>query len=260
MAQRVTATFRSREDADRAAAALVDLGANRYQISTLARSGDSAAYDDTMTPRAGHETVEPAREVGDSGAPLTTTDETEAAHGAAAGATIGAVAGIAAGLLSMLVPGVGLVTAGGALAWALAGAVGTAAAGAVAGGVIGGLHDLGIGEEHARTYEERIREGDILLTAVAPPVDEESIENALRDCGGENIAFTQDFVPASAYTDTPSVAASGQVQTPIAGEWRDPVTGQMRAARDVSPPVSDEMIDEEEEAYEHTETPMSQRR
>jgi hypothetical protein len=260
MAQRVTATFRSREDADRATAALVDLGANRYQISTLSRSGDAAAYEDGTVLREGHDTVEPAREVGDEGAPLTTTDEAEAAHGAATGATIGAVAGIAAGLLSLLVPGVGLVTAGGALAWALAGAVGTAAAGAVAGGVIGGLHDLGIGEEHAQTYAERVRQGDILLTAVAPPVDEKSIENALRDCGAENVAFTQDFVPASAYTDTPAVGMGGEVRTPITGEWRDNATGQMRNPRDILAPVGDEMIEDEDETYDGTEIPISQKR
>ena len=123
--------------------------------------------------------IEPAREVGDSGAPLTTTDESDAVQGAATGAAIGAVAGLTAGLLSLMVPGFGLVTAGGALAWALGGAAGTAAAGAVAGGIYGGLRDIGIGESHARHYEERIRGGDVLLTASMPTMDEDRIREVL---------------------------------------------------------------------------------
>src|SRR5688572_29310606 len=71
MARRVTATFSDRAAADRAVAALIDLGASREQISTLVRgehqpTGSIREHADEM--------IEPAREVGDSGAPLTTTD------------------------------------------------------------------------------------------------------------------------------------------------------------------------------------------
>src|SRR5207302_9031569 len=88
--------------------------------------------------------AEPARAVGDTGAPMTTTDEDEAAAGAAEGAAIGAALGIAAAALSLMVPGVGLILASGPLAWALGGAAGATAAGAIAGGVYGGLRDVGI--------------------------------------------------------------------------------------------------------------------
>ena len=216
MARRVTATFSSRAAADRAAAALVDLGADRDHISTLAR-GESGTASSTMAHREGDHVVEPAREVGDTGAALTTTDEHDAAHGAATGAAIGAVAGIAAGLASLLVPGFGLVTAGGALAWALGGAVGTAAAGAVAGGVYGGLRDIGIEHEHARTYEERVRGGDVLLTAVIPAIDEGSIRSALQEQGAEYVTYTDD---TSSWTPGASAATSDYRAT----SSMDPVT------------------------------------
>jgi len=191
MARRVTATFSSREAAERATAALVGMGADRAQISTLARGEPGAAG--TMAGHHGADHfVEPAREVGDSGAALTTTDEHDVAQGAAAGAAIGAVAGLAAGLAMLMVPGVGLVTAGGALAWALGGAAGTVAAGAVAGGVYGSLRDIGIEDTHARAYEERVRGGEVLLSAVIPDIDESRVRAALAENGADYVTFADD--------------------------------------------------------------------
>lgn len=208
MARRVTATFSDRESAERAVAALVDMGAQRDHISTLVRGGHDGSS--SMRDRA-DDMVEPAREVGDSGAALTTTDEGDVAQGAATGAAIGAVAGLTAGLLSLMVPGFGLVTAGGALAWALGGAAGTAAAGAVAGGVYGGLRDIGIEESHARHYEERIRGGDVLLTASMPMMDEDRVRDVLEEHGAEHVTFTDDtsrWATEGGYTDR-TVATTG---------------------------------------------------
>src|SRR5207249_9703858 len=133
-----------------------------------------------------------AREVGDTGAPLTTTDEADAAKGAATGAAIGAVAGIAAGLAALMVPGFGVIMAAGPLSWAIGGAVGTAAAGAVVGGVYGGLRDIGIEEHHARGYEERIRGGGVLMTALMPGFDPGRIREILSEYGAEDITLAED--------------------------------------------------------------------
>ena len=192
MAQRVTAIFDDRADAERAADALVDLGADRGQISLLASGQEGMVHTAPVSGLEDHHSViEPAREVGDSGAPLTTADEPDAAQGAATGAAIGAVVGIAAGLAALFVPGFGLVTVAGPLYWALGGAIGTAAAGAVAGGVYGSLRDIGIPEHHARSYEERIRGGHVLMTAVVPTLDQERIRDILAEYGGEDISFTE---------------------------------------------------------------------
>jgi len=189
MAQRVTAVFPTREDAQRAADALVDVGADRSQISVLARGRDGLATD---AGRSHEGLIEPAREVGDSGAPLTTSEEPDAAQGAATGAAIGAVAGIAAGLASLMIPGFGLILAAGPLSWALGGAIGTAAAGAVAGGVYGSLRDIGIEEQHARGYEERIKGGHVLMTALMPDFDQSQTRAILAEYGAEDISFADD--------------------------------------------------------------------
>lgn len=197
MARRVTATFTDRDAANRAVAALTDMGAQRDHISTLIRGeheGAAAVHEHT------DDLIEPAREVGDSGAALTTSDEGDAAQGAATGAAIGAVAGLTAGLLSLMVPGFGLVTAGGALAWALGGAAGTAAAGAVAGGVYGSLRDIGIEDTHARHYEERVRGGDVLLTASLPLMEEDRVRAVLEEHGAEHVTFTEDLSSWSSAT------------------------------------------------------------
>jgi uncharacterized protein YjbJ (UPF0337 family)/uncharacterized membrane protein len=242
MAQRVTAIFHNREDAERAVDALVDLGAERSQISTLARGQDGMADETGWTGRHDAEgVVEPAREVGDSGAPLTTSDEPDAAQGAATGAAIGAVAGIAAGLAALMVPGFGLVLTAGPLSWALGGAIGTAAAGAVAGGVYGSLRDIGIEEHHARGYEERIRGGHVLLTALVPNFDQGRAREILSRYGGDDISFTDDMstlerqFPAgeSALAQpgySPTSAAGPTVAAPLAGSMGDTTSAPSSAS------------------------------
>ncbi len=97
----------------------------------------------------------------------------DVAGGAAAGATTGAVVGALAGLAvaNGILPGLGTLFVAGPLAAALGltGAAATTAAGAMtgaaAGGIVGGLAGLGVGEEEAKIYEERIRGGGILVTA-----------------------------------------------------------------------------------------------
>jgi uncharacterized protein YjbJ (UPF0337 family) len=214
MARRVTATFTDRDAANRAVAALTDMGAQRDHISTLIRGehdGAAAVHEHT------DDLIEPAREVGDSGAALTTSDEGDAAQGAATGAAIGAVAGLTAGLLSLMVPGFGLVTAGGALAWALGGAAGTAAAGAVAGGVYGSLRDIGIEDTHARHYEERVRGGDVLLTASLPLMEEDRVRAVLEEHGAEHVTFTEDL---SSWSSATANVARGEAKQ-VEGEIRD---------------------------------------
>jgi hypothetical protein len=234
MAQRVTAIFPTRDDAERAANALVDLGADRSQISVVARGDDGTAATTAMTGGRDHEgIVQPAREVGDSGAPLTTSDEPDAVQGAATGAAIGAVVGIAAGLAALIVPGFGLVTVAGPLYWALGGAIGTAAAGAVAGGVYGSLRDIGIEEHHARGYEERIRGGHVLMTALVPSLDQQRTRDILTEYNGEDISFTEDtpsmtnqFPAGEAAMAQPAYqstyVASETVVTPMADSTPEP--------------------------------------
>lgn len=96
-----------------------------------------------------------------------------AGEGAASGATTGAVLGALAGLAvaNGILPGLGTLFVAGPLAAALGltGAAATTAAGAMtgaaAGGLVGGLVGLGVKEDEAKVYEERVRLGGILVTA-----------------------------------------------------------------------------------------------
>lgn len=98
----------------------------------------------------------------------------DVASGAASGATTGAIIGGIAGLLSsFMLPGLGAIFIGGPLAAAL-GLTGTAATtvsgaatGAVAGGLIGALTNLGLSRKDAKYYEDRVREGAILVAVPA---------------------------------------------------------------------------------------------
>jgi hypothetical protein len=249
MAQRVTAIFNSREAAESAANALVDLGAEHEHISMLAR-GDEGMVTTGLPAaahRGEHEFVEPAREVGDTGAPLTTTDEADAARGAATGAAIGAVAGIAAGLAVLMVPGFGVIMAAGPLSWAIGGALGTAAAGAVVGGVYGGLRDIGIDETVARGYEESLRKGNALLTAIIPAMSEDRVRTVLNEYNAQDISFNEDTatMPPSDYAGT-TAATAPLASTPsynanIAGGEAKRAEGEIRdrAADMTASPLDD---------------------
>jgi uncharacterized membrane protein len=110
-----------------------------------------------------------------------------AAGGTVAGATTGAVVGGLAGLLAAtVIPGLGAFFIGGPLAAALgltgaaASTVSGAATGALAGGLLGALTGLGLSEDEARTYEERIKAGAILLAVPAHDGEESRVERILE--------------------------------------------------------------------------------
>jgi len=193
MAQRVAAIFGSREAARRAAEALSNLGADREQISLLAR-GDEGGV--TTTTAAEHheseEMIAPAREVGDSGAALTTTDAEDAA------------------------------------------------AGAVAGGVYGGLRDLGIEEQYARGYEERIRSGDVLLTAMIPATAEDDVLDVLAEHGAEDVSFAEEF--STAGMGAGAALSDTMITEPAERSMTAPMTiGSVDTPAMTAPPAVDRM-------------------
>src|SRR6202044_3463273 len=78
---------------------------------------------------------------------------------AGAGGALGGTVGLLAGIGALAIPGVGPFIAAGPLLAALSGA----AAGAAVGGLGGALVGLGIPEIEAKTYEGKIRGGNILI-------------------------------------------------------------------------------------------------
>lgn len=129
---------------------------------------------------------------------------TSVAGGAMTGATTGALIGGLAGLLaSFVIPGIGAFFIGGPIASAigLTGAAATtasgAATGALAGGLFGALSGLGLSEDEAKVYEERINTGGILVAIPAHANDEREVEAILSEYRADQIKS----VSASSGTD-----------------------------------------------------------
>src|SRR5438552_5269404 len=118
---------------------------------------------------------------------------TKAPEGAATGAGTGGVLGGALGWLvgigSLAIPGVGPLIAAGPIMAALSGA----AVGAAAGGLTGGLVGLGIPEYEAKRYQERLKEGNVLVSVHSDSSEEtDRAKEIFARNGGENIASARE--------------------------------------------------------------------
>jgi hypothetical protein len=137
----------------------------------------AAAIASTIAPRSDVDTAENVSATGNMG--LTTTTPQDAAAGAAVGGGVGLVAGLLAAAAAVMIPGVGLVLSGGILAGALGVAAATTAAGAAVGGVTGYLRDMGMPEHAAANINDRLREGDYLMTIAVDPARYDEIKQIL---------------------------------------------------------------------------------
>jgi hypothetical protein len=142
---RAVGIFKHHEQVENAIRAFKDNNFDMNNVSLLARNVDD---------------VSGGREVNE-------THGNEASEGAGIGATTGTVLGGVTGFLIgvgvLAIPGVGPILAAGAEIGALGSTLAGAGAGALTGGIIGALVGLGIPEEKARVYEDRIKAGDYLL-------------------------------------------------------------------------------------------------
>lgn len=110
-----------------------------------------------------------------------------AVTGAASGGVLGGTLGLLAGIGALAIPGVGPLIAAGPLLAALSGA----AAGATVGGIAGALVGMGIPEIEAKRYENRIAEGNILISVlVHSSDDEDKAKETMKNAGAEDISVT----------------------------------------------------------------------
>ena len=110
-----------------------------------------------------------------------------AVTGAATGGVLGGTLGLLAGIGALAIPGVGPLIAAGPLMAALSGA----AAGATVGGIAGGLIGMGIPEIEAKRYENRVNEGNILISVHAVDGDEvDRAKKIMKDADAEDITST----------------------------------------------------------------------
>ncbi len=168
------ASFATVADAERAAAALLDRGAQKDDLSVVAHEGKGGAMSS-----GGH-----AEDVAKHG--VTTTTGADAAMGMAKGLSIGTGLGVLGAIAALLVPGIGLVVGAGAFATAVAS---TAAAGAATGGLVGYLKDQGMGDDVAAAYHARIAEGGAILSLAVPSggLPENEAESLLNKYGAVGV-------------------------------------------------------------------------
>jgi len=162
----MTGLFRDRESAEGAYRSLNTRGYGKDDVNLL-------MSDETRK-----------KHFADNDSELGTKAWEDAGKGAAIGGGVGAtLAAIAAIGTTLALPGLGLLIAG-PLAALFAGG----GAGALTGGLIGALVGHGIPEEHAKQYDQGIRDGGIVM-GVNPrtPEDAEYFENEWRNNRAESL-------------------------------------------------------------------------
>jgi hypothetical protein len=108
---------------------------------------------------------------------------TKDGRGAAAGAlTGGMVGGVLAAAVSLLIPGVGPLVAGGVLAAFFGGAI----AGTAVGGIVGAMAGLGVSEDEAKFYEREFNDGRAIV-AVKPDGRGAEAADVLVRHGGRHV-------------------------------------------------------------------------
>ncbi len=173
----ILGVFSSEENAEDAIDELKVLGYDAKDLSIIMRDREAS---ERITTNTGSSVVEGA------------------ASGAAAGTLLGGLAGLLLGIGVIALPGVGPLLIGGPLAAALgfsgaaAFTVSGAVTGALAGGLLGALMSLGVPEEDARFYEDRIREGGILLAVPSRRGREKEVVDTLDEFGADQVR-TIDF-------------------------------------------------------------------
>ncbi|MBE9015285.1 DUF1269 domain-containing protein [Chroococcidiopsis sp. CCALA 051] len=168
--RRAVGTFERRKDAERALNELKHSGFGMGRVSIIAQDADSK-------PDIAGVDVEDRDRVGNK------ADE-GAATGAVTGGVLGGLTGLLVGLGTLAIPGVGPVMLAGEVATALATTAAGGAIGAAAGGLLGALIGLGIPEERAKVYSDRVSRGHYLV--IVDGTDDE-IAHAARILGGGGI-------------------------------------------------------------------------
>jgi hypothetical protein len=165
--QRAVGVFSSRSEAEHALSELRDAGFNMDRVSVIAKDADRKG------DVAGVETSDRVGNKADEGA----------ATGAVTGSVLGGLTGLLVGLGTLAIPGVGPVLLAGEVATALATTAVGAGLGAAAGSLLGALVGLGIPEERAKVYSDRVSRGDYLVIVDGTDAEIRHAENILTNRG-----------------------------------------------------------------------------
>jgi uncharacterized membrane protein len=109
--------------------------------------------------------------------------------GSSAGGLLGGTLGLLAGIGTLAIPGIGPLIAAGPLLATLSGV----AAGAAVGGISGALVGMGIPENEARSYEGRVRAGNVLVAVhTDSPTEQRVARDILDRVGAHDIDVTNE--------------------------------------------------------------------
>ena len=148
--RRALGVFPHRREAESALHELRDSGFPMDRVSIIKRDADE---HDNLAGSEVRDRVEDSK--ADDGAK----------KGAVSGGVLGGLTGLLVGLGTLAIPGVGPIMLAGATATTIATTLAGTAIGAVTGGLLGALIGLGIPEEQARVYNDRVAKGDYLVIA-----------------------------------------------------------------------------------------------
>ena len=168
--KRAAGLFYSRDEAEAAVRALRDAGYDMDRVSVIARDADKID---------GHDTTEEVGNKADEGA----------ATGAVTGGALGGITGLLVGLGALAIPGIGPILLAGAEATAIATTLAGAGIGAAAGGLIGALIGLGIPEEKARVYSDRVKGGSFLVIVNGTAAEIARAETIMNNNGVEEFGI-----------------------------------------------------------------------
>ncbi|MGB7060029.1 MAG: hypothetical protein WBD58_20150 [Geitlerinemataceae cyanobacterium] len=205
---RAIGVFSKRSDAELALAELRNANFSMDRVSVIAQNKDG---DPSL---AGVKTTEEYGNQADEGAKT----------GAATGGALGTLTGLLVGLGTLAIPGVGPIMLAGATATALATTLAGGAIGAAAGGLLGGLVGLGIPEERARTYADRVSRGDYLVIIDGSPEEIRRAEAILSPRGIE------EWEIYDRPNQTQPVVSSSQTQPVVSSSQTPPIIGSSHRA------------------------------
>ncbi|MEH1873877.1 general stress protein [Nostoc sp.] len=208
--KRGVGVFSHRRDVEHALHELKKVGFDMNRVSVITQDGDR---DDI----SGAEVRDRVGDKSDEGAKV----------GAATGGALGGLTGLLVGLGTLAIPGLGPIMLAGAAATTLATTLAGAGIGAVAGSLLGALVGLGIPEERARVYDERVRRGHYLVIIDGTDTEIARAEAILHQGGVEEFGIYEnpdgrkinaDYVPPTsnvANTGVANVANSGVAKRAI---------------------------------------------
>lgn len=194
--KRAVGLFETYSQTEKALTVLQQAGFDMDKVSVVARNSDQSEVDSTVQT---HE--EAVGNQADKGATA----------GATTGGILGGLTGLLVGLGAISIPGIGPILLAGAEATAIATTLAGTAIGAAAGGLVGSLVGLGIPEEHAQMYSDRVAQGHYLMI-ISGSAD--LIHQAERILSGCNIQAWQVYDVPTPYQKETTAEATVVTEEP----------------------------------------------